>query len=589
MDDPRSAWQLWFPRNLTVQQVVTILRASRMGDQWQMAALVEIMLDSWPMLKKCQHELRSAVSQTKFSVHAYREGGKKPTKQAQEKADTVTKAMHAYRPNGKVTDERDFSGLVYDLADSYLMGLSVVEQQWQNVGGLFLPRTATYCHPAHVVMNEAACIQLANSRDGSTIPFDPNYFLSMVYQSQSGSVYAMGMVRSVGWWWAAMLATQQWMFTGAQRHGNAYTFLTYARDLMGNKPALDAIEEALQNNGANRYLMAPEGCTADMKPPGTMGSENPQRYIKEQADREVQQLFLGQTSSTSAEPGRLGNNDQHMEVRSERKMSLATDVGKVLTTQWATAICRRNFGTDEESPIVAPDFTEVESRKATADRLAVVINTGIPVLAEEVYDELNFKVPQEGDETIQRGQLGRMSNPAETPIQPTLEEQVEQQVMIAEAGGQMQEPVAARGRGKLPRVTASAYIGDLTLAKLPEDVQGEVKRFLPTIKETSKIVRYGMVPSELLSKVDPSNWSTATGHVDSQEGWDAERERADFEQRRDGKYILLMNDRIIDGHHFLAKTMRLGVTSSLNVLDLTGARAALKAKGAKSPTWITLR
>lgn len=454
-DDPREAWQLWFPRNLTVQQVITILRASRMGDQWQLASLVEVMLDSWPMLKKCQHELRSAVSQTNFSIHPFAVKGKEPTTRAKEKADLVEKAMTSFRPRPDVTDEWGFQGMVYDLTNAYLIGMTLVEMQWYTDKGDLLPRASTFCHPAHIVLNDAACINIANSRTGSTIPCNPDFFLTSVYQSQSGSVYSMGMVRSVGWWWAAMLAAQQWMFGGAQRYGAPYTFLTYARALMGNTVELDKIEASLQSSGANRYIMAPEGTTADLKPPGSLGPENPQRYIKEQADREVMQLFLGQTSSTQGEAGSLGGNgEQHMEVRAERREAVSRWIGNVLSEQFAPAILRRNYGEDSECPKVLPDFTETESRLEAAQRVAVEINTGLPFVAEEMYQDLNRTVPEAGDMTVQRGTLGVMSDPAETPIQPTLEEQVEQQSMIAEASGQFEEPGAVAARAVMATGTS---------------------------------------------------------------------------------------------------------------------------------------
>lgn len=447
-DDPRDAWQLWFPRNLTAQQVVNILRASRMGDQWQLASLVEVMLDSWPMLKKCQHELRSAVSQTKFTVLPYTVGGKEPTKRAKEKADLVQRAMSSFRPDPAVTDERAFAGMVYDLANAYLLGISVIEMQWHNFEGVKIPRAATFVHPAHISLSDNAKVLLNNARNGNTIGFDPNFFLSAVFQSQSGSVFAMGMVRSVGWWWSAMLAVQQWMFGSAQKYGSPYTFLTYARSLAGNTAELDKIEEALSNSGANRYLMAPEGCEADLKPPGTMGADNPQRYMKEQADKEVMQLFLGQTHTTEGTPGMLGAGDAHTEVRAERKEAVAKWIGEILTHQWAAAILRRNYGEDSELPTVEPDFTQVESRLEAAQRIQVEVNTGLPFVAKEVYNDLNRQVPEAGDLVVQRGQLGVFSDPAEQTVQPSLEEQVEQQAMIAEASGQFEEPVQAKEPAK---------------------------------------------------------------------------------------------------------------------------------------------
>ena len=545
-----------------------------MGDNWQFNALVDVMLDSWPMLKKCQHELRDAVSKTKFSVHPYALQGKKPTKRAQEKANLVLKAMESFRPHPAVTDERAFSGMVYDLTNSFLVGLTACELQWYKVDGDILPRTATFVHPAHLVLDNNAVLQIANMRDNSTQALDPNFFLTSFFQSQSGSVYAMGMVRSVGWWWAVLLSVQQWMFGSAQKYGSPYIFLTYARDLVGNIPELDKIEEALEASGTNRWGMAPEGCEVDMKPPGTMGSENPQRYMKEQADREVQMLFLGQTSSTSAEPGRLGNNDQHMEVRQERKEGVAKWVGEILTAQFGPAILRRNYGEDNEAPTISPDFTEVESRKETADRMAVVINTGIPIVAEELYDDLNLKVPEEGDQVVQRGQLGIMSNPAETPIQPGLDQQIEDQHKLTEASGEWEEPGGVQARGHGPKnVKASSYVGDISFNKLPDDVAKDVERFVPEVKASTKLARYGMTVNELRLKVDPHNFSTAMGHCEGQE-----QDRDEFESRRDGKYILIVNDRIVDGHHFLAKAECLGITSSLNVLDLTPARFQVKTR-----------
>ena len=53
---------------------------------------------------------------------------------------------------------------------------------------------------------------------------------------------------------------------------------------------------------------------------------------------------------------------------------------------------------------------------------------------------------------------------------------------------------------------------------------------------------------------------------------DKEAARDAFFKKAKEKYILLVNDQIVDGHHFLAKAKYFNVTNSLNVLDLTPAR-----------------
>lgn len=122
----------------------------------------------------------------------------------------------------------------------------------------------------------------------------------------------------------------------------------------------------------------------------------------------------------------------------------------------------------------------------------------------------------------------------------------------------------------------SAYIEDMTFASLPKDVQADVTRFVDAAKGTP-VVHYGMTVKELLDKADPVNLATARKNLGTLRASRAADEV--LEKTKSGsKYVLLMNDRVVDGHHFLAKAERGNVTSSLNVLDLTPARIVTAKK-----------
>ena len=126
----------------------------------------------------------------------------------------------------------------------------------------------------------------------------------------------------------------------------------------------------------------------------------------------------------------------------------------------------------------------------------------------------------------------------------------------------------------------SAYVEDMKFSGLPKDVQDDVTRFVDAKKDTP-VVHYGMTVKELLTKADPLNLQTARKHLGTLRASRAADEV--LKKTKDGsKYVLLMNDRVIDGHHFLAKAERGKVTSSLNVLDLTPARLMTKLS-AQSP------
>lgn len=438
--DPREGWYIFLPEKLTPKQVLQILRAALGGDLWQLWSLKSLMMSSWPMLRKCSHELRSATSRCKFVAHPYSENGKEPTKRAKEKADLVNRAMKGFRPN-PFTDEKDFQGYLYDFSDAFLVGVGMCEFQWHEVNGELLPRASTWVHPRHISFDNSGEMVIVQGNVRDFRKLDPNKFFVSQFQSDSGSSLACGMIRPLAWWWSALVFNREWMFAGAQRFGNPFRTVTH-KNLSG--PDLDKLEASLESSGDSGWLLVPEGTVVTVTPAQSLGPDNPRRFIKAEADQEVQMLFLGQTSTTTATPGKLGGEDAGLEVRRERVEEMAAWVANGLTGQFASAVLRANYGNDYERPTVLPDFTEPESKIEAATRVAAELNTGLPLLAEEVYKDLGRKMPEPGDQTVQRGTLGVMSD-VETPIQPTLDEQAQQMEMAAQF---QQEP--AFGKDSVP-------------------------------------------------------------------------------------------------------------------------------------------
>lgn len=150
---------------------------------------------------------------------------------------------------------------------------------------------------------------------------------------------------------------------------------------------------------------------------------------------------------------------------------------------------------------------------------------------------------------------------------------------LAGAVGIRQHRIHAEKNGYHPYFSAellvtnlSAFMRDVPVRKLDESTQRDIAQVLP-LKRGTKVAHYGMVPSELIGKADPHNLKTARKHV---AGMSPLRARRDVDGKPN-KHVLLLNDRIVDGHHHLAKAERAGITRSLPVLDLTPARFQLAA------------
>lgn len=114
---------------------------------------------------------------------------------------------------------------------------------------------------------------------------------------------------------------------------------------------------------------------------------------------------------------------------------------------------------------------------------------------------------------------------------------------------------------------ASAYIKDICHKDLPKDTQKDIERFVHNSKPNTEYIHYGLVVKELLPKVDDANFAAAEKHVKG-----ADIDKDELYKKVASKYVLILNDKIIDGHHHLAKCKAAGITNSLNVLDLTPAR-----------------
>lgn len=129
---------------------------------------------------------------------------------------------------------------------------------------------------------------------------------------------------------------------------------------------------------------------------------------------------------------------------------------------------------------------------------------------------------------------------------------------------------------------ASAFIRDIKFSELPKDTQKDIEQFYPCDKNTL-IPMLGMVVDELIHKADPHNLSSAREHI---KGESVKKLEKEVYEKSESKYLLLVNDSLIDGHHYLAKAEKAKVTRTLRVLDLTAIRFQ-KRKGVQLSNLLT--
>jgi phage gp29-like protein len=243
---------------------------------------------------------------------------------------------------------------------------------------------------------------------------DPNKFLCAQFKSRSGSSLGNGLMRPLAWYWSAIVFNREWMLEVAQKYGSMFLDMTY-------KPGTPQAEVDKMNSFLNKaairgWMTHVEGSVINVTPAAAMGPDNPQVHIIKAADEACQLLLLGQTATTSPTPGKLGNDQSHMEVKREHIERIAKWISpSVLTNQFSRAIVRVNyFGTQNpfavvtEIPSVDADFTEATDPLTEAQRDQIFLTAEVPLGEEEFYKRHNLAMPEPDDRVIVGGKVGTM-------------------------------------------------------------------------------------------------------------------------------------------------------------------------------------
>jgi capsid protein len=127
---------------------------------------------------------------------------------------------------------------------------------------------------------------------------------------------------------------------------------------------------------------------------------------------------------------------------------------------------------------------------------------------------------------------------------------------------------STNGHIDIDKTNLSAFLGDTAISELPEETVSSIKEKVGNVDNSKKVARYGMTASELSTKADPHNMESARKNI---KGLTIAK-AAEAVHGAPDKHVLMMNDKVVDGHHHLAKAIKGKVTKALPVVDLTPLR-----------------
>lgn len=427
----KDRWLTASAKNYTPDRIEQILRGAVSGNlvaQWEMFDLME---GTWPRLSKNLNELKRAVKSLDWNVQPYTRKGEKPTPEAQRRADLLEHALWSMSPD-MTDDQNDFEGTLADILDAWGKGISVLEIDWHladmpDVGSLVSPKATRWIHPKYYGYPNSGTKLMLNTRelanpiqtfDGMVdgfAPFPQNKFILAVAKHKSGHPITSNLLRLLGFWWVASTFTGGWLLNYAQIFGLPIRWATYDQTKPG---LLEMVSEMLESMGSAGWAAFPAGTTLELKEASKGGSDSPQAYTLELADRICDILILGQTLTTDVgDSGSRALGDVHQGVRGDVIRAVSDWAAGILNLHFVPAFCRLNFGDERECPWLMPAIKEAKDSKLMAERDKLLLECGVVLPKEWFYNRHDVPMPEDGEDVIEG--LSQPAKPEDEGPDPT--------------------------------------------------------------------------------------------------------------------------------------------------------------------------
>ncbi|MEO6474097.1 MAG: DUF935 family protein [Luteolibacter sp.] len=413
----RTRWMLPAAGGMTPAAIESILKEALTGKSPRREQeLYSLMESTWPRLLKNKMEVTEAVLSLDWNLMDADED------ERIDGAEDLIKRTKNGMKGDPITDGHGWRATLGALLDGWFRGISISEIEWEYRGGkkfpqAWLPKLTRDLPPWHFGwrtgpggQSSSSKLQSPTEQDGrlvlypdatanNGIDFPPNKFLIAIRKAGKGHPSGTALLRCLAWWWCSANFSQEWLLNFAQIFGQPFRWATYDPSQEGVKDDLAAMMEAM---GSAAYGVGPDGTKVEWHESSKSGADNPQAYILTLADTACDLLVLGQTlTSTQGSSGSLALGEVHQSVRADIIDSAAAWLAEVVNEQLIPAVISLNMGEIDEDgslPWFQPARKSQKDTKVLAETFKIILDSGIPLVQDEVYDALDMSKPGPEDE-----------------------------------------------------------------------------------------------------------------------------------------------------------------------------------------------
>ncbi|GJQ23584.1 hypothetical protein BIY37_04730 [Candidatus Brocadia sapporoensis] len=244
-------------------------------------------------------------------------------------------------------------------------------------------------------------LTLQNMIEGEELP--ERKFIVYRNVSDNGSYYGDGLGRNLYWpVWFRKNGIKFWAIF-CDKFGSPTAIGKYPPGTPKEQQdkLLDAVEAIQQESG----IKIPDTMTIELLEAARTGSINTYETFCAYMDKTISKVLLGHSAATESTPGRLGNEQQSVDIR---KDYIKADADSLCECQNKTLIpwlVDYNFPNVKAYPKVWIRTEEEKDLKPLADRdLILVRDLRLPVTKRYFYETYGIPQPEDGDELVEMPQ-----------------------------------------------------------------------------------------------------------------------------------------------------------------------------------------
>jgi SPP1 gp7 family putative phage head morphogenesis protein len=381
---------------LTPAKLRALLHDAEYGSQRSQIEFFEDVLERDGVISGAFGTRKLAVTKHEFEFIP-REGFKgKGKKQAEFLNDVARNLSINQLQYSYDADLLDFESLLWTTLDAVSMGIAIPELTWDQDGREWRIVEARHVSPKHLMFGKPGSVpwnpydvRLRTEEEPTNgIPLPPFRYLLHQYRGFSGYPARAGLLRTLAWPYLC-----KWYgLEGAVMFVELYGVPMRIGKYDPNTPTDTTIlAKALRELGRDASAMISNDMEIEFK-----GVEKGQDLIHPDFvnmwDNQALIAILGQSGTTVATPGKLGENKEHGDVRQDIKESDAKALEKTVQLRFVTPLCLFNQG--EIMCDFRIKYQKEEDQNTKAERYAKITSfTGVP----ESHLRTEFNLPEAKD------------------------------------------------------------------------------------------------------------------------------------------------------------------------------------------------